>query len=171
MHSAPDGREVGARQWHRDREDRRVLKIGVYITEVTEKDGPLQMVREGVNHLINRRQFHYKPVSDRAMQRCLQDAPSAGAVVTFTGPPGTVIFIDTAGQFHRGAPGTGRARSVIYFSYFSRVPRHPFFCERSPFSRSEITSLASGLTTFQKDCVLWRRQLPMFLKCLPRSAN
>jgi len=37
--SVADGHEAGPRRWHRDREDRRMIKICVYITDVDEETG------------------------------------------------------------------------------------------------------------------------------------
>jgi hypothetical protein len=40
-----DEREAGPRRWHRDAEDRRMLKIALYLNDVDEDGGPLQVLR------------------------------------------------------------------------------------------------------------------------------
>ena len=80
-----------------------------------------------------------------------------------------MIFSDTASQYHRGKPAISRDRCAIFYNYFSRVPRHPFFCERSGLSRSQIAKLADGLTPEQRDCVLWRDSLPAIARLVPRD--
>src|SRR5580693_3410101 len=40
-----DGMETGQRRWHRDAEDSRMLKIALYLNDVDEDGGPLQVLR------------------------------------------------------------------------------------------------------------------------------
>jgi hypothetical protein len=86
-----------------------------------------------------------------------------------TGSAGTVIFVDTAMYYHRGKPPTRQNRSAIFFSYFSRRPKHPFFCERSPFSRKDLYRLAKGLPAHQQACVYWKDSLPSAVKLIPKN--
>jgi hypothetical protein len=43
-----DGRQAGTRLWHRDREDRRMIKVAIYLNDVTEGGGPLQAIKRNV---------------------------------------------------------------------------------------------------------------------------
>jgi hypothetical protein len=169
FHSLPDGAEVGIRLWHLDREDRRMIKIGVYVTDVGEDDGPLQFVSRSVTRQLEPILYRYKPFTHAELARRLGPVALANAIQTITGPPGTVIFMDSAQHLHRGAPPTARSRSAIYYGYFGRPPRHPFFCERSPFSRSQLLALAETATPYQRDAVLWRASLSGIERWFPPS--
>jgi hypothetical protein len=167
FYTVADGRQVGTRKWHRDREDRRMIKIAVYCNDVDEDGGPLQVVRRDVvkGNLID--DFTYPVLSQEGLEKKLGAQINDRDVMTCTGPAGTVIFSDTASQYHRGKPAISRDRCAIFYNYFSRVPRHPFFCERSGLSRSQIAKLADGLTPEQRDCVLWRDSLPAIARLVP----
>src|ERR1700761_4762830 len=43
-----DGRENGVRRWHRDSEDRQMLKIAVYIHDVDDGSGPFQVLKRRI---------------------------------------------------------------------------------------------------------------------------
>jgi hypothetical protein len=49
-----DGKEAGTRRWHRDAEDRRMLKIALYLNDVDEDGGPLQVLRRRLRIMIGR---------------------------------------------------------------------------------------------------------------------
>jgi hypothetical protein len=170
FHGLPDGTETGIRLWHFDREDRRQIKIGVYISDVGEADGPLQCLSRSVTRRVEPTLYKYKPFTHAELARRLgSTAAVPGVMKTITGPPGTVILIDTAQLLHRGSPPTALSRSVIYFHYFSRTPRHPFFCERSPLSRAQLRTLVQTAEPCQRDAVQWRATLPRGVKLIPKS--
>ena len=60
-------------------------------------------------------------------------------------------------------------RTALFYSYFSRTPRHPFFCERSTMRRAQLKGLARDLPKRQRDCVLWRDALPLTSRLIPVS--
>jgi hypothetical protein len=169
FYSLPDGSETDIRVWHLDREDRQMIKIAVYITDVGQADGPLQYVSRSATRRLEPNPFKYRPLQHAEFSRRLGSVAPADPIETITGPAGTVIFIDTAQQFHRGCPPTARSRSAIYYSYFSRPPRHPFFCERSPLSRAQLQTLVRTAEPCQRDAVLWRASLPRTARWVPPS--
>jgi hypothetical protein len=167
--SVANGREVGARVWHRDREDRRMLKICVYLNDVDADGGPLECLSPELNDwLSHSARYQHKSISDGEMQQLASKA-SAEKKVTCTGQAGTVIFIDTARFFHRGKPPTLKNRTAVFFHYFSRRPSHPFFCHRTPFSKGNIAALMPNLSKEQRACVNWKENLPLIAKVIPRK--
>lgn len=165
-YTVADGREISTRKWHRDWEDRRMLKVAVYLHSVDRAGGPFQMIRRHDLMQNDSDGFVYESADDAEIEQRL-GADFATDVVSCEGPGGTVIFTDTARFFHRGKPATERDRATIFYSYFARRPRHPFLCERSGMARRDIARLARDLPERQRAAALWRRQLPIALRLIP----
>jgi len=96
------GQRVGSQRWHRDSEDRKMVKVYLYFSEVNEGTGPLQYVPgSGVGgpyeDLGRWKAAGREPVSEAELERRIP----ASEWVTGTGEPGTIIFCDTSG-LHRG---------------------------------------------------------------------
>lgn len=166
--SIADGREIGARAWHRDRECRRMIKVCVYLNDVTEEGGPFQCLQPEFNSLLcSTVKQRYQSVFNEEL-KSLHPDPATG-ITTCTGKSGTVVFVDTAKYYHRGQPPTRFNRNAIFFSYFSRRPWHPFFCQRSPFSKEQLHYLTADASTHQHDSTHWKDALPWFIRLIPRS--
>lgn len=166
IYTVADGREVSTRRWHRDWEDRKMLKIAIYLNDVDTDGGPFEAVRGP--RRTDEDGFAYDLMSDDDLRRTFGEE-FAERVTSCTGRAGTVLFVDTARQYHRGRPATGADRTAIFYSYFARRPRHPFFCERSGLSRQQIERLARHLPPRQRAAALWRRGLPGWLRMIPSA--
>ncbi|UVO51469.1 hypothetical protein M0208_13505 [Sphingomonas sp. SUN019] len=165
-YTVADGREVSTRKWHRDWEDRKMLKIAVYLNDVDDQGGPLQVV--GRHHIAqdDANGYRYELASDEELGAVLGEGFRKD-IVSCEGPKGTVVFTDTARYFHRGKPAVTRDRKALFYSYFARTPRHPFFCERSGLSRSDIATLSQGMMPRQRAVTAWRTTLPWLLQLIP----
>jgi hypothetical protein len=167
FHTPADRKELGTRRWHLDREDRRVIKVGLYLHDVDATAGPFEVLRHEIGHTGRKfRLRDYLAWDTAALERRLGVPITEQNTVSVTGPAGTLLFADTARFYHRGRPAVDRARSAIFFSYFSRPPRHPFFCNRSRLSRPQIVRLVDGLSPAQRACALWRDDLPPAMRLL-----
>jgi hypothetical protein len=162
-----DGRETGVRRWHRDSEDRQMLKIAVYILDVDEGNGPFQVLQRRIPKYDHLASGKFPAITQRELEGALPDFDMARDIVTCIGKRGTVVFSDTASFYHRGMPAITRDRYAIFFNYISRVPLRPFRCERSAISRAQVNQLAKELPARQRDCVLWRKALPLVARILP----
>lgn len=162
-----DGRETGVRLWHRDTEDRQMLKIAVYIHDVDEGNGPFQVLQRRIPKYDHLASGKFPVLTQRQMEGALPDFDMARDVVTCIGKRGTVVFSDTASFYHRGMPAITRDRYAIFFNYMGRVPLRPFRCERTMISRAQVNQLAKELPARQRDCVLWRNALPLVARILP----
>jgi hypothetical protein len=87
----PDPERRSSQRWHRDFNDRRLLKAFIYLVDVDEGTGPFEYVLG-------------EKIADRA--------------VTFKGPRGTMILCNTSG-FHRGGFATEKPRVLATFTYSS----------------------------------------------------
>jgi hypothetical protein len=168
-YTVADGREISTRKWHRDWEDRRMLKVALYLHDVDEDGGPFQMIRRHDMLQNDEVGFDYELADDAALTATL-GATYSDDIVSCCGPAGTVIFTDTARFFHRGKPATGRDRMAIFFSYFAQQPRHPFLCERTGMQRRDILRLAEPLPRRQQRAALWRQYLSIALRIIPPAS-
>jgi hypothetical protein len=148
-----DGRTVGTRQWHRDIEDHRMLKILVWLNDVAADGGPFTYVPAGESDRIARDlKYPGGYVDDETITRL----SGAQGVRHATGPQWTAVVVDTARVFHRGQPPTGRDRYAITFTWTSRQPIKTM--PNEPFTAEEGDRIRAGLTRRQLDCL--RTDLP-----------
>ena len=168
-YTVADGREVSTRKWHRDWEDRRMLKVAIYLHDVDEDAGPFQMIKRHDTLQNDKDGFNYELADDATLLDRL--GPSyADDIVSCCGKAGTVIFTDTARFFHRGKPATGRDRMAIFYSYFAQNPRHPFLCERTGMPRGDVARLTTKLPKRQKRAAQWRKRLSIALRMIPPAS-
>lgn len=167
FHTPADGRETGTRQWHKDREDRRMIKLALYLNDVDEDGGPFELLNKESRK--KRRPDNFRPLFTEELRRSMAGRATPRNNVICTGPVGTLVFADAARFFHRGRPAMTRARSAIFWSYFSRLPRHPYFCARSRLSRTHLLALTEGLGHDKRDAAMWRDQLPLAARIIPPS--
>jgi hypothetical protein len=110
------GRATGVRQWHLDTEDRRVLKLILYINDVGHGGGPFEYLPLPQTEMAVR-QLKYSAglVADARLERAgLQDA-----TVEATYPRHTAIFVDAARLFHRAQPPRTADRLTATFCWIS----------------------------------------------------
>jgi hypothetical protein len=148
-----DGRTVGTRQWHRDIEDRRMLKILVWLNDVPIDGGPFTYVpRELSDRVARDLRYAGGYVDDETMTRLA----GPEGVRSATGPQWTAVVVDTSRVFHRGQPPTGRERYAMTFTWTSRQPIKSM--PNEPFTAAEGDRIREGLTRRQLDCL--RPDLP-----------
>ncbi len=102
---------ISSQQWHRDPEDRKLVKMFLYMNDVEVDQGPFRYLRSSHSLGVWSRLY---PQAHPAGSRASADAIPAEDVVICTGPAGTLIFCDTSG-FHCG----GFARNGLRFMYTS----------------------------------------------------
>ncbi|MBW4610078.1 MAG: 2OG-Fe(II) oxygenase [Hassallia sp. WJT32-NPBG1] len=144
---------IKSRLWHVDLEDRKVLKIIVYLNDVNEDGGPFQYIPQSLTSKVAR-SLKYRPryITDEIMQQAL--SPSNWK--SCTGLAGTVIFASTASIFHRGKIPVADDRFAVFFDYTSRQPRQPFYNTLS-LPKQNLLSLVNNLSEPQKNCVFWQQ--------------
>jgi hypothetical protein len=132
----PTGSATGVRNWHRDLEDVRLLKVLIYLSDVDEEDGPLEYLsREESRELVRQR----VPLGIGSAWQ-----PRMAATRAIVGPAGTAIFFDGSILVHRAKPPTRRMRRSLMYSYTSDRPRQIFAGARpSAAVRDQLPSLLS----------------------------
>ena len=116
----PAGAERAASQlWHRDFDDKHLLKAFLYLVDVDASAGPFEYVggsQPGGRHKETRQ---WAPMrTGRFTEDEVNKHVPADAIKTFTAPRGTVILCNTSG-LHRGGFATGQARALATATYCS----------------------------------------------------
>jgi hypothetical protein len=112
LYSKPiGGAPAQSQQWHRDRTDRRIVKVFVYAVDVTPRQGPLSLLSRSDSTRVPELLFHYVP--DQQMARYVEP----DRTVMLTGPTGTTIMIDTQACYHLGS--RCQEPRLAYVAYYS----------------------------------------------------
>ena len=179
-YSVADGTERGPRLWHRDKEDWRMLKVAVYFSDVDANSGPFQcMYPQANDYLLQDPSKRYRVLPHSEITPYLpapfnrnnldKNSNSNGWYHSCTGRAGTIVFCDTAHYFHRGCPPIDQDRSAVFYSYFSRRPKNPFFCGRSPLSPQQIQQLGEPVSESLQHCLTWPQSLHPLAKLIPKN--
>ena len=118
-HSLVNGIGVGPRLWHRDAEDFHVLRMVIYLNDVTLGGGPFEYIPRTAGDLIVGRVFGAGGlITNDQMREILPEEQWK----RITGPAGTVVLCDTARVFHHESLQTHQDRFVVMIGYSSRRP-------------------------------------------------
>lgn len=151
--SIADGQPSGVRRWHIDFEDRRIIKIIIYLNDVVAGGGPYEYISRSLTSeavkKLNYDNLGY--VSDEKMAT----AVSKSDWTTCLAKKGTVIISDTASVFHRAQPPTLDERFSITFCYTSTNPQVVWNGRKISFEQWEI--IDSTLDQRQKNCLDLKR--------------
>jgi len=117
----PPGDEADRRssqRWHRDFNDRHLLKAFLYLVDVDEETGPFEYVPRSAPGGELDKLWPWRPLGENYPPQEELAARIDGRAVTFTAPKGTLIFCNTSG-FHRGGFATGKPRVLATFTWDS----------------------------------------------------
>jgi hypothetical protein len=114
-----DAERVASQRWHRDYDDRHLLKAFLYLVDVDEETGPFEYVPGSAGKGPYAKEWPWRPLGENyPSPEALRERVPDTAVKTFTAPKGTVILCDTSG-FHRGGFATGKPRVLATATYAS----------------------------------------------------
>ncbi len=149
-----DGRVVGTRQWHRDIEDRRMLKIMVWLNDVDAEGGALAYVPYAQSSEVARA-LHYVGgfVSEETMSQKVHE----DEVRRTEGPQWTALLFDPARVFHRGTPPRSADRYALTLTWTSTRPVKTM--PNEPFTKADAARIRAGLNPRQLACL--RPDLPV----------
>jgi hypothetical protein len=125
-----------SQNWHRDYNDRHLLKAFIYLVDVDEETGPFEFIPGSQPGGEHGELWPWRPAGDAYPP--LDDYLEHDArlpVRTFTGPKGTMLFCNTAG-LHRGGFATGKARVLATFTYDSPAALKALTVRNFRFQRS-----------------------------------
>jgi hypothetical protein len=108
------------RRWHLDHEDRRILKVIVYLSDVDSGSAPFGYVDLSTSEaLLGGRQHAYNSARLDEVVRAKVPLHKRRQV---TGPRMTAIYVDTGRVLHRVLPPLESERYSVTFAYCSRSP-------------------------------------------------
>jgi hypothetical protein len=156
-HSLVDGKNAGPRLWHQDNEDFHVLRMLVYVSDVTPGSGPFEYIPRSL--AVAYQHFHGDE-SDLTSSRMEAVVPRE-RWKRCTGAAGTVVLCDTGKVFHHESLEIEEDRAVVMFGYSSRRPKNignamaHFAVERVRSALMQIVPPENHGHVFG-----WRRQVP-----------
>jgi hypothetical protein len=128
----PNQQQSGTLLWHKDAEDRRMIKVIIYLHDVSEEHGPFEYIPSPHSFLGKLRDYwvdselrksNYLGIKDEKLSKIIPQS-------TWRSCPGkacTVIFADTRRILHHGTIRT-QARSTLFFTYTANPPKRPELC-------------------------------------------
>jgi hypothetical protein len=115
---ADESERKSSQRWHRDFNDRHLLKTFLYLVDVDKETGPFEYVPRSapggeLDHL-----WPWRPLGDNYPPDDELAERIEGKAVSFVAPKGTLIFCNTSG-FHRGGFASGKPRTLATVTYSS----------------------------------------------------
>ena len=114
-----DASRVSSQLWHRDYNDKHLLKAFLYLVDVDEPMGPFQYVSGSQPGGPYADAWPWKPLGQNyPSEGELEQRIPESAVQKFVGPQATLVFCNTSG-FHRGGFSTTAPRVLATATYSS----------------------------------------------------
>jgi len=119
VRQAAGSERVSSQRWHRDYNDKHLLKAFLYLVDVDEDMGPFQYVPGSQPGGPYADAWAWSPLGQNyPTEEELEQRIPESAVHAFVAPKATLIFCNTAG-FHRGGFGTTDPRVLATVTYSS----------------------------------------------------
>jgi ectoine hydroxylase-related dioxygenase (phytanoyl-CoA dioxygenase family) len=115
---AVDAERKASQRWHRDYNDRHLLKAFLYLVDVDEQAGPFEYVPRSAPGGELDQLWPWRPLGENYPPDDEFANRMNGRSVTFAAPKGTVILCNTSG-FHRGGFATGKPRVLATLTWDS----------------------------------------------------
>ena len=114
-----DSGRIQSQRWHRDFDDRHLLKAFLYLVDVDEHTGPFEFVAGSARGRTAADFYPWYPGSPAyPPDREFDAAVDSADIKTFTGRAGTLILCNTSG-FHRGGFASSKPRILATATYCS----------------------------------------------------
>lgn len=151
--SIADGKYSGVRRWHIDWEDRRIIKIIIYLNDVAPGGGPYEYIpRQTTTEAI--KTLNYYNLGFLSDQEMLEAVPKE-SWQSCIAKKGSVVITDTSNVFHRAQPPTRKERFSITYCYTSATPQ--VIWRSRKISRQQWKLIDTTINQRQRDCLTKRR--------------
>jgi hypothetical protein len=130
----PNEHQFGTLLWHKDSEDRRMVKVIIYLNDVEEKHGPFEYIPLSLTSFPNPNAYRvdyklwqsgYLGINDEEVEPIIPKS----AWKSCPGPAGTVVIADPRTALHHGTIRT-EERSALFFVYTTNPPKRPELCSQ-----------------------------------------
>jgi hypothetical protein len=156
-HSLVDHGRAGPRLWHQDAEDLNVLRVVIYLNDVTSGGGPFEYIPRSLGITYRRFSRADGPLTSEVVEHIVPRESWKRIIA----PAGTVVLADTAKTFHHESLQTESERSVVMIGYSSRNPTGAALAQAHFPVEQVRAQLARLVPASQHDHVFgWRRELP-----------
>jgi len=145
-----NGVKAGSRLWHVDSYDRCILRIIIYLRDVSDTDGPFEYVSRRTTKLAVPILEQFGTIPDGVIEKFVPPSD----VKPCLGPAGTVIFAATSNILHHGSVPITSNRYTLIFNYNSRQPKR-LEEARPKAPRDRLISIAGQFSQRQRKCLLW----------------
>ena len=151
--SVADGQYSGVRRWHIDWEDRRIIKVIIYLNDVVAGGGPYEYIERSITTKAIETLDYYNLgyLSDAEMSRAVPPQDWSACLAKRN----SVIITDTSNVFHRAQPPTLKERFSITFCYTSASPL--VIWQGRKISREQWELVNSQLNDRQRNCLTKRK--------------
>jgi hypothetical protein len=114
-----DASRIASQRWHRDFNDKHLLKAFLYLVDVDDGTGPFEYVPGSAPGGRHADAWPWRPLGENyPPDGELEKRIPADGIKTFTAPKGTLVFCNTSG-FHRGGFATETPRVLATVTYSS----------------------------------------------------
>ena len=115
----PDADRISSQRWHRDFNDKHLLKVFLYLVDVDTGTGPFEYVPGSAPGGRHADAWPWRPLGENyPPDGELETRIPEDGIRTFTAPKGTLVFCNTSG-FHRGGFATEKPRVLATVTYSS----------------------------------------------------
>jgi hypothetical protein len=122
-HARPAGAFNSVRNWHIDLEDRRMIKVIVYLSDVDEQGGPFEYIPAAASDVV-RTKMRWRPGFTFLGDGELAEVVPHTDWTRVTGPARTAVYADTSRLIHRIREPQAQARYSVTYVYTSEQPFH-----------------------------------------------
>ncbi|HLO89180.1 MAG TPA: phytanoyl-CoA dioxygenase family protein [Nostocaceae cyanobacterium] len=143
----PNQHQFGTLLWHKDSEDRRMVKVIVYLNDVEQKHGPFEYLPLSLTSFPNFNSFRidyqlwqsgYLGINDEQVKEIIPQSVWKSC----QGAAGTVVIADPRTALHHGTIRT-EERLALFFVYTANPPKRPELCTQywdDTFAKPILTS-------------------------------
>ncbi len=118
--------EEFSQRWHRDPEDKKMVKVFIYFRDVDNQSGPFTYARQ--SHVSGGKWSHLYPqlfpAGSYPKDGVIEKTLPKESIIKVTGAKGSIVFCDTSG-FHKGGYCDKKIRLMSIGVYASSASREP----------------------------------------------
>jgi hypothetical protein len=120
--SQPEGPWRISQQWHTDFHFFPTIYVIVALREIGSEDGALHFLGETASgRVAEALGYNHRGVAHFQSDEAIAEHVDPSEVLTFTGPPGSVMIIDSSRCFHFGSRNPSNPRYQLQYAYGSPV--------------------------------------------------